>query len=78
MQQVRQLLSNNTSNMEKTHGSITTYSSPAPDPPAISSIRRHFLWCLKILAAVHRLRSDGLKVEGTCYKEPKLWAGTKY
>jgi hypothetical protein len=33
---------------------------------------------LEVLGAVHRSRSDGLKIGGTCYKEPKLWTGTKY
>jgi hypothetical protein len=30
---------------------------------------RQFLRCLRILGAVHRSRSDGLKIGGTCYKD---------
>jgi hypothetical protein len=39
----------------------------------------HFLYyLLSILRVVYRSRSDVLKIGGTCYKEPKLWTGTKY
>jgi hypothetical protein len=45
---------------------------------AVHLISRQFLQYLRILGAVHRYTSDGLKIGGTCYKEPKLWTGTKY
>jgi hypothetical protein len=33
---------------------------------------------LEVLGAVHRSRLNGLKIGRICYKEPKLWSGTKY
>jgi hypothetical protein len=43
-----------------------------------SSFHIEFLRWLKILRAIRRSRSGGLKIGGTCYKEPYLWTGTTY
>jgi hypothetical protein len=37
-----------------------------------------FLMWLKISRAIRRPRSGGLKIGGTCYKEPYMCTGTTY